>query len=203
MSNKAITEMDNSKYDFRDGSSEYNIKFNKGLSESVVREISKIKKEPEWMLNYRLKALKVFNSKPMPNWGGDMTGIEFDEITYYMRPTDKSQGDWKDVPDYIKNTFDKLGIPEAEKKFLGGVGAQYESEMVYHSVREDLEKLGVVFLSMDDGLKQYPELVKEHFAKLIPIEDNKFTFQRIQRLMFHCRHILGLMLREWGNLKGL
>lgn len=173
--NKTVQEIDYSKYDFRDESSTYDIKFNKGLSEEVVREISRIKKEPEWMLNFRLKALKVFNSKPMPKWGGDMSGIEFDEITYYMSPTGQSQEDWDKVPDYIKNTFDKLGIPEAEKKFLGGVGAQYESEMVYHSIREDLEKLGVVFLSMDDGLRQYPELVKEHFSKIIPIEDNKFA----------------------------
>ena len=175
MSNKTVQEVDYSKYDFRDVSTGYDVKFNKGLNEDVVREISKIKREPEWMLNFRLKALKVFYSKPMPKWGGDMSGIDFDEITYYMSPTGQSQEDWDKVPDYIKNTFDKLGIPEAEKKFLGGVGAQYESEMVYHSIREDLEKLGVVFLSMDDGLRQYPELVKEHFAKLIPIEDNKFA----------------------------
>ncbi|MDO8538204.1 MAG: Fe-S cluster assembly protein SufB [archaeon] len=173
--NNTVQEVDYTKYDFRDSSTSYDIKFNKGLSEDVVREISRIKKEPEWMLNFRLRALKVFNSKPMPKWGGDMSGIEFDQITYYMSPTGESQEDWDKVPDYIKNTFDRLGIPEAEKKFLGGVGAQYESEMVYHSIREDLEKLGVVFLSMDDGLRQYPELVKEHFSKIIPIEDNKFA----------------------------
>src|SRR3989344_4907785 len=167
-------EKDYSKYAFHDPE-QYVFKSKRGLSEDIVREISKIKGEPQWMLDFRLRSLKHFMKRPMPAWGTDLSTIDFNNIFYYLKPTDRQGDTWEDVPEYIKNTFDKLGIPEAEKKFLGGVGAQYESEMVYHSLREDLQKLGVVFLSMDDGLKQYPELVKEHFSKVIPVEDNKFA----------------------------
>lgn len=172
---RALAETDYSKYDFSHDKKDYDIVMDKGLNEGVVREISRLKGEPEWMLDFRLKALKAFFARPMPTWGADLSGINFQDIIYYLRASKESQNKWEDVPDYIKKTFDRLGIPEAEKKFLAGVGAQYDSEVVYHSIRKDLEKLGVVFLSMDDGLKQYPELVKEHFSKVIPLNDNKFA----------------------------
>ena len=172
---KAVMELDYSKWDFRKPETDYDIKFAKGLSENVVREISRIKKEPEWMLEFRLNALKMFYKKEMPSWGGDLSKIDFNDIVYYASSTSKSSGKWEDVPEDVKNTFDRLGIPEAERKFLGGVEAQYESEVVYHSIREDLEKKGVIFTSMDQGLKDYPELVKKHFATVIPLSDNKFA----------------------------
>lgn len=153
----------------------YSFKGHKGLSQKVVAEISKMKGEPAWMTNLRLKALEIFYHKPMPTWGADLSGIDFDNIYYYIKPEKDSVSSWDDVSPEVKNTFDKLGIPEAEQKFLAGVGAQYESEMVYHSIRKDLEEKGVIFLSMDDGLRQYPELVKEYFGSLIPSTDNKFA----------------------------
>src|SRR3989338_5069454 len=143
-------EKDYSKYGFHDTEqSVYTT--GKGLSEEVVRQISKIKEEPEWMLDFRLRALKHFNARKMPAWGVDLGTIQFDNIHYYLRPTDRQGDTWEDVPAYIKNTFDKLGIPEAEQKFLGGVGAQYDSEVVYHKIRKDLEDKGVVFTDMDSG----------------------------------------------------
>ena len=145
------------------------------LLDSTVAEISKMKNEPEWMLNIRLKAYEYFMQRPMPLWGGDLSKIDFDNIYYYAKPTDKMGTDWKDVPENIRKTFDKLGIPEAERKFLGGVGAQYESEVVYHSLREDLAKKGVVFLDMDSALKEYPDIVKRYFGTIIPPNDNKFA----------------------------
>jgi Fe-S cluster assembly protein SufB len=149
----------------------------KGLSEEVVRQISAHKEEPEWMLDFRLKALEVYNSKPMPTWGGDLTDLErvLDEIYFYVRPQDRMQHSWDDVPDEIKDTFEKLGIPEAERKILAGVGAQYESEMVYHSLRKEWEDQGVIFDSIEDGLKNHPELFREHFGTVIPTQDNKFA----------------------------
>jgi Fe-S cluster assembly protein SufB len=150
-------------------------KTEKGLNEGVVRQISKIKNEPEWMLEFRLKALKHYLQRPMPNWGADISGLDLENIIYYVRPADLASKSWDDVPENIKDTFDKLGIPEAEQKFLAGVGAQYESEMVYHSIQEHLEKQGVIFLSIEDGLRQYPDLFKEYFGTVIPIEDNKFA----------------------------
>jgi Fe-S cluster assembly protein SufB len=149
----------------------------KGLSEEVVRQISAHKEEPEWMLDFRLKALEVYNSKPMPTWGGDLTDLErvLDEIYFYVRPQDRMQHSWDDVPDEIKDTFEKLGIPEAERKILAGVGAQYESEMVYHSLRKEWEDQGVIFDSIEDGLKNHPELFREHFGTVIPTHDNKFA----------------------------
>jgi len=127
------------------------------------------------MLDYRLKALEHFEKRPMPNWGADLSDMDFSDIYYYIRPTEKQGRTWDEVPEYIKNTFDKLGIPEAERKFLAGVGAQYESEVIYHSLREDLEKLGVLFLDMDTGLREHPELVKQYFGTIIPANDNKFA----------------------------
>jgi Fe-S cluster assembly protein SufB len=134
-----------------------------------------MKDEPEWMRDFRLKALEHFQKRPMPNWGADLSGIDFDDIFYYIRPAEKQGKTWEEVPEYIKNTFEKLGIPEAERKFLAGVGAQYESEVIYHSLREDLEKQGVIFLDMDSGVREHPELVKKYFGTIIPYNDNKFA----------------------------
>jgi Fe-S cluster assembly protein SufB len=156
---------------------QYSFKSRRGLDRDVVEQISAHKQEPEWMLQFRLRALNIFQRKPVPTWpSADLSEIDFDNIFYYLRPTDNSaEKNWDDVPPYIKDTFDKLGIPEAERKFLAGVSAQYESEVVYHSIRKDLEKQGVIFLDMDSGLRQYPELVKEYFATVIPAADNKFS----------------------------
>ncbi len=147
----------------------------KGLTREIVEEISRIKGEPEWMLEFRLKALEIFNRMPMPKWGGDLDELDFDSITYYVKPSEKQGRSWDEVPEEIKATFDKLGIPEAEQKFLAGVSAQYESEVVYHNMQEDLEKLGVLFCDMDSAVKLYPEIVKEYFATVIPPADNKFA----------------------------
>ena len=134
-----------------------------------------MKNEPEWMRKFRHDALDIFFSKPMPTWGADLSGIDFDNIFYYLRPSEKAEKSWDDVPEDIKRTFDRLGIPEAERKFLAGVGAQYESEVVYHSLKEEWEKLGVVFLDMDSGLREHEDLVREYFATIIPAADNKFA----------------------------
>lgn len=148
----------------------------RGLSEDVVRDISAKKDEPEWMLEYRLKALKLFDLKPMPNWGADLSGIDFDSIKYFVRSTEKQAQSWEDLPEDIKNTYDRLGIPEAEKqRLVAGVAAQYESEVVYHQIREDLEEQGVIFLDTDSALKEHPELFKEYFGSVIPAGDNKFS----------------------------
>lgn len=152
------------------------VKLPKGLSAEVVHTISDIKEEPDWMRGIRLKALEHFNERPMPHWGGELGGIDFNDIHYYVRATDRDESDWDDVPDYIKDTYDKLGIPEAEKQgLLAGVGAQYDSEVVYHNIREDLEEKGVLFLGTDQALREYPDLVREHFATIIPPNDNKFA----------------------------
>jgi Fe-S cluster assembly protein SufB len=150
-------------------------KTEKGLSEEVVRQISKMKGEPEWMLEYRLKALKHYQERPMPDWGADISDLDLENIVYYVKPAETSSRSWDDVPENIKDTFDKLGIPEAEQKFLAGVGAQYESEMIYHSIQEHLEEIGVIFLSIEDGLRKHPDLFREYFGKVVPIEDNKFA----------------------------
>ncbi len=148
----------------------------RGLSEDVVRNISKLKNEPEWMLEYRLKGLKLFYKKPMPNWGSDLSGIHFDNIKYFVRSTEKQAATWDELPEEIKNTYDRLGIPEAEKqRLVSGVAAQYESEVVYHQIREDLEQQGVIFLDTDTGLREHPELFKEYFGTVIPAGDNKFS----------------------------
>jgi len=153
------------------------IRFDKGLSEQVVRDISELKNEPEWMTEIRVKAYRRFVEMPMPSWGNTsmLNQIDFEAVTYFLRSSDGTERDWDEVPEDIKNTFDRLGIPEAEQKWLGGVTAQYESEAVYHSIREDLEEQGVIFLDMDSGLKQYPEIVKEYFGTVIPASDNKFS----------------------------
>jgi Fe-S cluster assembly protein SufB len=154
----------------------YAIKAPKGLSREVVEMISKAKDEPDWMLQFRLKALDIYNSKPIPNWGADLSGLDLENIYYYIKPSDQlNSRTWDDVPDDIKRTFDRLGIPEAERGALAGVGAQYESEMVYHNLKEEWEKIGVVFLSIEDGLREYPEIFREYFATVIPPEDNKFA----------------------------
>ncbi len=138
-------------------------------------QISAMKGEPQWMTEFRLKALEHFQARPMPTWGADLSKLDLDNIYYYAKPVEMEGKTWEDVPDTIKQTFDRLGIPEAERKFLAGVGAQYESEMVYHSVQEHLEKQGVIFVSIEEGLRRYPDLFREYFGTIIPIEDNKFA----------------------------
>jgi Fe-S cluster assembly protein SufB len=147
----------------------------KGLSPEVVAAISAHKNEPEWMLKFRLKALAHFYKRAMPSWGADLSGIDFDNIYYYVKPTEEQSRSWDDVPDSIRQTFDKLGIPEAERKFLAGVSAQYDSEVVYHSIREDLDKLGVLFGDCDTGLRDHPEIFRKYFGTVIPANDNKFA----------------------------
>ncbi len=148
----------------------------RGLTEDVVRDISAKKNEPAWMLETRLKALSLFEKKPLPNWGAYLGGIDFDNIKYFVRSTEKQATSWEELPDDIKNTYDRLGIPEAEKKrLIAGVAAQYESEVVYHQIREDLEKQGVIFLDTDTGLKQHEDIFKEYFGTVIPVGDNKFA----------------------------
>ena len=149
----------------------------KGLNADVVREISTIKHEPEWMLEKRLKALALYEARPMPRWALPeiLDAIDFDDITYYVRPSDRQGKTWEEVPEAIKDTFEKLGIPEAERRFLGGVSAQYESEVIYHSIQRDLEKLGVIFLDMDSGLREYPDIVAKYFGSVVPPNDNKFS----------------------------
>ena len=168
-------DMDYSKYDFKDSTELYVHLSKKGLSKETVISISKMKDEPQWMLDFRLRSYEIFMKKPMPTWGGDLSTIDFQNIYYYAKASDKVEKNWDDVPENVKNTFDKLGIPEAEKKFLAGVGAQYESEVVYHSLREDLAKQGVLFLDTDAALHEHPELFKKYFGKIIPPEDNKFA----------------------------
>jgi len=164
------------KYGFHFSDENYTFKSRPGLDAELVAEISHLKGEPEWMTELRLEAYEHFMERPMPNWGGDMSGIHFDEIYYYVKATDRENvANWDEVPDDIKETFDRLGIPEAEQKFLAGAGAQYESEVVYHKVKKELEDLGVIFLSMDEGLRQHPDLVKEYFGSIIPFNDNKFS----------------------------
>jgi Fe-S cluster assembly protein SufB len=168
-------EMDYSKYNFKDSTEMYVHLSKKGLSRDVIIEISKLKNEPQWMLDFRLRSYDVFMKKPMPNWGPDLSSIDFQNIYYYAKASEKTEKSWDDVPADVKKTFDKLGIPEAEKKFLAGVGAQYESEVVYHNLREDLAKKGVIFLDTDTALKEHPEIFKKYFGKIIPPEDNKFA----------------------------
>ena len=156
---------------------DYVFKPEKGLSEELIREMSRMKKEPEWMLEFRLKAYRRFLRKPMPDWVADgaLDEIDFDDIYYYIKPTEGQEQDWDMVPESIKETYEKLGIPEAERKYLAGVTAQYESEVVYHRNREDLEKLGVLFSDMDTAVREYPEIVQEYFGTIIPPNDNKFA----------------------------
>src|SRR5918998_5539578 len=154
---------------------EYFFKSGRGLNHEVVEMISAHKDEPEWMRKFRLKALDYFLARPLPEWGGNLRDIDFENIYYYIRPTEKQANSWEDLPDDIKNTWDRLGIPEAEKKYLAGVGAQYESEVVYHKLQEELENQGVIFLDMDSGLREHEDIVKQYFATVIPQNDNKFA----------------------------
>ncbi len=174
--NETVAELglDEYKYDFQTDEAPV-FKAEKGLSEELVRQISAHKDEPEWMLEFRLKALEIFYSKPMPDWGGDLSTLNLDEIYFYLRPQNEMQRSWDDVPESIKETFERLGIPEAERKILAGVGAQFESEMVYHSLKEEWEEQGIIFESIEDGLKKYPELFREHFATIVPPADNKYA----------------------------
>ena len=169
-----IYNQDNYKYGFSDKDvSVYNT--GKGLTQDTVRAISKIKNEPEWMLDIRLKAYDIFCSMEMPKWGPDLSDLDFNEYTYYIRPDDKKSNDWNDVPDTIKDTFDKLGIPDAEQKYLAGVSTQYESEVVYHHMLQEVIDKGVIFLDTDSALQEYPEFFKEYFGKIISANDNKFA----------------------------
>ena len=147
----------------------------RGLTRETVEEISRFKDEPDWMLQFRLRAYEHFLQRPMPDWTDGLDRIDFDKIVYYRKPSEREEKSWDDVPEQIKATFEKLGIPEAERKFLAGVGAQYDSEVVYHSVREELTKIGVVFMGTDQALKEYPEIFKQHFGTVVPPEDNKFA----------------------------
>src|SRR2546428_9329946 len=167
--------MDYSKYDFKDSTEMYVYTSKRGLTRETVVEISKLKDEPQWMLDFRLRSYDIFMKKPMPNWGGDLGKIDFNNIYYYAKASEKTEKDWDNGPAEVKATFDKLGIPEAEKKFLAGVGAQYESEVVYHNLREDLTKQVVLFLDTDTALREHPDILKKYFGKVIPPEDNKFA----------------------------
>jgi Fe-S cluster assembly protein SufB len=178
MGNNPETDFLNGLNDYQFGFSDpdtFVFKSNKGLDELVVRQISAKKGEPEWMLDFRLKALNHFLQRPMPSWGADLSDLDLDDIYFYVKPTDGEGRTWEDVPETIKNTFEKLGIPEAEQKYLAGVGAQYDSEMIYHNINENLEKQGVIFLSIEEGLRQHPDIFKEYFSTVIPIQDNKFA----------------------------
>jgi Fe-S cluster assembly protein SufB len=171
---KKMPEMEAYKYGFSDKDVSV-FRSKKGLSRDVVEEISRMKNEPQWMLDFRLKSLELFYKMPMPTWGGDMTDLNFDNITYYVKPSERQGKTWDEVPDEIKQTFDKLGIPQAEQKFLAGVSAQYESEVVYHSMQKELEDQGVIFTDTDTAVREYPEIVKEYFGTVIPPADNKFS----------------------------
>ena len=162
------------KFGFHDPEN-YAYKAPKGLSRELVESISEYKDEPEWMREFRLRSLDYFLARPTPDWGANLSTIDWDDIHYFVRASEKQSRTWDEVPDDIKNTFDRLGIPEAEREFLAGVGAQYESEVVYHQIREDLEEQGVIFMDMDSGLREHEDLVREYFATLIPPNDNKFA----------------------------
>jgi Fe-S cluster assembly protein SufB len=161
------------KYDFRTESRPV-FKARKGVDAEIVRQISEMKGEPDWMRDFRLRSLEIFNSKPMPHWGGDIA-IDFQDIYYYLKPADRQGRTWEEVPEEIKKTFDRLGIPQAEKKFLAGVKAQFESEVIYGSLKEELGRQGVIFTDTDTAVREYPDLVREYFAKIIPPSDNKFA----------------------------
>ena len=153
----------------------YDFKMEKGINEEIVKEISKQKNEPEWMLEIRLKALEIYKKLQLPTWGPDLSELNMEEIATYVKPKSKLNSSWDEVPEDIKNTFDQLGIPEAEKKSLAGIGAQYDSEVVYHSIKEELIKQGVIYTDMETAVREYPEIVKEHFMKCVPINDHKFV----------------------------
>ena len=174
MSEVADVDLGEYKYGFHDEENPV-IKIERGLNEDVIRQISAHKGEPEWMLDFRLEAYRIFLSKPMPEWGSDLSDIDFENIFYYLKPAEQNARSWDDVPETIKNTFERLGIPEAERKFLAGVGAQYESEVIYHSLKKELEDQGIVFLDTDQALLQHEDLFREYFGTIIPSADNKFS----------------------------
>ncbi|MFA1821370.1 Fe-S cluster assembly protein SufB [Virgibacillus oceani] len=171
---KNLPEVEDYKYGFQDKDVSV-FRSGKGLTREIVEEISSMKEEPQWMLDYRLKALEHFYERPMPQWGGDLSELDFDEIVYYVKPSERQGRTWDEVPEEIKQTFDRLGIPEAEQKYLAGVSAQYESEVVYQSLQEDLENMGIIFTDTDTALQEHEELFKEYFGKVIPATDNKFS----------------------------
>ncbi len=174
MSENQVPFADEYKYGFSDEDvSVY--KTAKGLTADTIREISRIKQEPDWMLEFRLKAFELFEKKSNPSWGPDLSFIDFDEYTYYIKPSDRQEKSWDEVPETIKNTFDRLGIPEAEQKFLAGVSTQYESEVVYHNMLQEVEDKGVIFLDTDSALKKHPELFKQYFGTIVPMSDNKYA----------------------------
>ncbi len=188
----AGTELDLGRYSLGWSDVEdYVFKPKKGLSEAVVREMSEMKGEPDWMRKFRLRALKRFEAKPMKAWFAvNMPDLDFDDIFYYIKPTDGQVDSWEDLPEAIRNTYDKLGIPQAERKYLAGVTAQYESEVVFHRNREDLESQGVLFCDMDTAVREHPELVRKWFGTIIPPNDNKFAaleFSGVVRWLFHLR----------------
>jgi len=162
------------KYGFHDDVAPV-FKSRKGLNKEIINQISDMKDEPDWMLEFRLEAYEIFKAKPDVKWGGYLASLDFDDIYYYVKASERTERNWEDVPEDIKNTFDRLGIPEAERKFLAGVGAQYDSEVVYHSAREEFEKIGVLFLDTDTALKEHPEIFREYFGTVIPSLDNKFA----------------------------
>ena len=174
MAKTNIEDIDRNIYDIKNKDN-YEFKMQKGLNKEIVEEISKKKNEPEWMRDIRLKALETYNQLELPTWGPDLSELKMDEIATYVKPKTNLNSNWDDVPEDIRNTFDKLGIPEAEKKSLAGVGAQYDSEVVYHSIKEDLKKQGVIYTDMETAVREYPDLVKEHFMKCVPINDHKFV----------------------------
>ena len=174
MSGKDVKFQEDYKYGFKDEDISI-LKTDKGINEDIVREISRLKNEPDWMLEFRLNALKAFNELPMPSFGPDLSYLDFDSYTYFTRPSNKEVQSWDEVPETIKNTFDKLGIPEAEQKYLSGVSTQYESEVVYHNMLKEIQDKGVVFLSTDMAVQLYPELVKKYIGTLVPTRDNKFS----------------------------
>jgi Fe-S cluster assembly protein SufB len=171
---KKMPDIGEYKYGFRDKDVSI-FRSKRGLTKEIVEEISRMKNEPQWMLDFRLKSLEMFYKMPMPQWGGDMKDLNFDDITYYVKPSEKSEKSWDEVPAEIKATFDKLGIPEAEQKYLAGVSAQYESEVVYHNMKEDLSDLGILFTDTDTALKEHEEIFREYFGTIIPPSDNKFS----------------------------
>ena len=174
MSKTQVNEIDRNIYDIKN-KDDYEFKMQKGLNREIVEQISKRKNEPDWMLEIRLKALEMYEKLELPTWGPDLSELKMDEIATYVKPKTNLNSSWEDVPDEIKDTFDKLGIPEAEKTSLAGVGAQYDSEVVYHSMKEDLIKQGVIYTDMESAVRDYPEIVKEHFMKCVPISDHKFV----------------------------
>ena len=174
MSKSKIEDINRNIYDIKN-KDEYDYKIEKGLTKEIIEELSNQKNDPDWMKEFRLKALEVYNKLELPTWGPDLSELNMDEIATYVRPKTKMSNSWDDVPEDIKDTFDKLGIPEAEKASLAGVGAQYDSEVVYHSMKEELIKQGVIYLDMETAVREYPDIVREHFMKCVPVYDHKFV----------------------------